>query len=135
MISKSIIEKSQKVSVPPPIVDQTRFSILFFIQVLVPMWRYHLHIFGVQTFLHYRWRDASRRQDSGRWLTVLERYTPLVLEHFGRLHEKAESYLDDLSKRSQDREEFKDHWKKVLFNCKDVISNLLQDDTHDLIEL
>ena len=46
------------------------------------------------------------------------RVVPLVLENFGRWGKKAETYLDDLSKRSKDdfgksnRAEFKDYWRQ-----------------------
>ena len=49
------------------------------------------------------------------------RVVPLVLEHFGRQGKKAETYLDDLSKkRSKDdfgksnRAEFKDYWHQRI---------------------
>ena len=48
------------------------------------------------------------------------RVVPLVLKHFGRWGKKAETYLDDLSKRSKDdfgksnRAEFKDYWRQRI---------------------
>ena len=58
------------------------------------------------------------------------RVVPLVLEHFGRWGKKAESYLDDLSKRSRD-----DFGRPNRAKLLRKISNHLQDDTSDLFDL
>ena len=76
---------------------------------------------------------ASRREDRKVARYEKERYpgglaVRVVLEHFRGWGKKAESYLDDLSKRSRDdfgrpnRADFKDHWRKdLLSSCKDVM--------------
>ena len=65
-------------------------------------------------------RKLARYEEGKHSGGLSVRVVPLVLKHFGRWGKKAETYLDDLSKRSNDdfeksnRPEFKDYWRQRI---------------------